>query len=342
MNKLTLVISLCIFLGISCQNKKSTDKYQKKRNNVINVKNDIVDIKTNILFGYAQLDIIDNVLIATEAFPDGDRGIHLFDKNTYEYITSTAIIGKGPGEVARQGGTETDAKNRNFWVSDHGKMVMWKFSLDSVLNSSNYKPKENRALSSELFIERYGFLNDSITIGKAVRLLPGGGFNMAMVKYNFNTDYTELFGYEHPLAIDKKSNSRFEISPENEIYVNAYVFCDLLTICNLDGTLKYNIYGPGWMKNKDNKNSYYNGVNISGKYIVTLYNGGANIIMDQYNRQKGNYPTKFLIFDLEGNYLKTLETGHKIAFFCLDEENSRIIVYFDDRENPLGYISTAI
>jgi len=218
-------------------------------------------------------------------------------------------------------------------------MVMWKFSLDSVLNNSNYKPTENRHLSSELFIERYGFLNDSIAIGKAVRLLPGSKFNMAMVKYNFNTDSTELFGYEHPLCIDKKSNSRFDVSPENGIYVNAYGYCDLITICNLDGTLKYNIYGPGWLKNKENKNSYFGSIQIIDKYIVASYNGGANIIMDEYNRLKGNYPTKFLIFDLEGNYIKTLETGHNIAFFCVDEENSRIIIYFDDRENPLAYIT---
>jgi len=338
MKILGVITGLLIIVCIACNKNTGTEKFQKKRNNIINVKEEIIDIKTDILFGYSLLDIIDDILIVTEAFPGGDRGIHLFNKNTFKYITSTAIIGKGPGEVARQGGIEVDEKNRNFWVADHGKMVMWKFSLDSALNNSNYKPTETRYLSSELFIERYGFLNDSIAIGKAVRLLPGSKFNMAMVKYNFNTDITELFGYEHPMAIDKKSNSRFEISPENGIYINAYGYCDLLTICKLDGTLKYNIYGPGWLKNKENKNSYYNGVNIFREYIVASYNGGENIIIDQYNRLKGNYPTKFLFFDLDGNYIKTLETGHNIAFFCVDEENSRIIIYFDDRENPLAYI----
>lgn len=338
MNRLILLIYILAIISFSCNKSNNIEKYQNKRDNIVNVKKEIRTITTEKLLGYTDLDIIDSILLVIEAFPDKGKGIHLYNKNTFEHITSTAILGKGPGEITRQGGIAVDHKNKTFWVSDHGKMVMWKFPLDSVLQNKNFKPSENRKVNADFFIERYGFVNDSIAIGKAVRLIPGSKFNMAMAKYNFNTDTTEVFGYEHPIAKDKKSNSRFDISIQNGIYVNAYGYCDLITICNLDGTLKYNIYGPGWNQNKNNRNSYYKGVKITDKAIITSYNGGANIILDKYKRMKGTYPTKFLIFDLQGNYMKTLETNHNIAFFCFDNENKRLIINFDDRTEPLGYI----
>ena len=49
-----------------------------------------------------------------------------------------------------------------------------------------------------------------------------------------------------------------------------------------------------------------------------------------YKERKSNLPTQFVVFDLEGNYLKTLETGYKIANICYDESNHRIIMNMND------------
>ena len=318
---------------------EKTDKYQKKRNNIINVQDNIVDIKTEMILGVSLLDIIDDFLIITEAFPNGEKGMHLFNKNTFEYITSTAIIGKGPGEVARQGSIEIDYSSKGIWLSDYGKKLMWKFPLDSILNNNMFKPTEKRYLHDELFIERYGFLNDSIIIGKAVRLLPGHHFEKVTTKLNINNNKIEEFGYEHPKAIGGKSSSDFKLLLKNNLYVNCYMYCDLITICNLNGKLKYNIYGSDWLRNEDNNNSYFYGVDFFKNYIIASYNGGNVITLDKYKRKKGNNPTKFIVFNLEGDYIRTIETGHSITFFCVDEENKRLIVYFNDRENPLGYFN---
>ena len=112
-----------------------------------------------------------------------------------------------------------------------------------------------------------------------------------------------------------------------------------MTICDLDGTLKCNVYGPGWLNNKDNKNNYYNGVDLISNYIIASYLGDAGMIFDEYKRLKSNFPSKFLVFGIDGNYKETIETGHKLFCFCVDEEDNRVIVYFEDRENPLGYFT---
>ena len=328
-------------IGCKGNNEGKIEKFQKHRDNIINIEDKIIDIKTKILFGKSSLYIINDILIVSEIQPT-NKGIHLFNKNTFKYITSTGIIGKGPGEIARPGRIGIDHKNKVFWVQDHGKMIMWKFPIDSILNKKNYKPTKKIDLHNDLFIERFGFLNDSIALGKAVRVLSNSSFDMVMAKLNLNSNVTEKYGYEHPMTIGKKSNSKFKLSLENNIYVNCYSDCDLMTICDLEGNLKYNVYGPGWLNNKDNKKNYFSDVNLINNHIIASYLGDIAIIFDKYKRPRGNRPTKFLIFNLNGNYEKTIETGHEIQLFCVDEENNRVIVYIDGRENPLGYFNLNI
>jgi len=118
--------------------------------------------------------------------------------------------------------------------------------------------------------------------------------------------------------------------------VNCYYECDLVTICDLAGNLKYNIYGPERLENKDFKKSYFFAVDVVYKYIFAAYIGERGIIYEGGD-PRGNSPSKFLIYDLEGNYMKTIETGNKFSSFCLDEENNRIILYFNNRTEALGY-----
>jgi len=66
-------------------------------------------------------------------------------------------------------------------------------------------------------------------------------------------------------------------------------------------------------------------VNLAGDYliIVATYSGG-NYRTDEY------YPTKLIIFDLNGDYLKTLDVEYKINDFCFDREKNRIIMSLND------------
>jgi hypothetical protein len=115
---------------------------------------------------------------------------------------------------------------------------------------------------------------------------------------------------------------------------------DLISICDLEGNLKYNIYGPGYINDKDKRNSYFKGVEIWGDKIIVSYNGDAAMIFNKKgNPLRGSYSSKFIIFDQNGDYLQTIDTGSEFSQFCVDNENNRIITYFQERENPLGYFS---
>lgn len=325
-----LIITFCT----NCNN--NTDIYYKKWDKIIDVQNRIISIKTDINFGNSLLYIVDDLLIVNEVKPEGQKSIHIFDKNSFNYITSAGIIGRGPGEISVTGRIGVDQKNKVLWVPDHGNKVLWKFPIDSVLKNSEFRPSVRLDLDYELFIERFSALNDSIILGKAVQILPNSSFEMHMARLNINNNQIEKFGYEHPSAKGKESNSQFALSLVNKLYVNCYGYYDLVTICDLNGNLKYNIFGPDQLNNKGYKKSYYSGVDVMENKIVAAYIGDSGIIYDG-NISRGNIPSKFQIFDFNGNYVQTIETGFKFTFFCVDEENKRIICFFDDKPEALGY-----
>lgn len=153
MKNVNILSCLLLLFAICCNscNENKNEKFQKHRDNIINVEDKIIDIKTDTIFGLPVLYILDDILIVSELRPRGDKGIHLFNKNTFEYITSTGILGKGPGEVASPGNIGIDRKNRVLWVADHGKKQRWKFYLDSVLNNDLYKPKASSDINYDIW-----------------------------------------------------------------------------------------------------------------------------------------------------------------------------------------------
>lgn len=332
-----------IFLFNSCVNpSQETEKVQKNRENIKNVKNEIRDIQTNIyLSAIVVLDILDDYLVVTDIL-NPEYGIHLFNLSSLEYVTSAAKIGNGPGEITRIGQISIDGKNKTIWAPDLGKQVFWKFRLDSILLNPSYKPTNKLKMNKELLlVNSFGFLNDSIGMGKAVNPIGASDYIMTMAKFNLNNNKYETFGYIHPEAQGKRTESYCKVSIDNSIYVDVYNRCDLLTICDLEGNIKYNVYGDEWF-NKDKSKSYYEKVSFYRDNIIASYNGDVFVIVDNNKRPKVNAPSKLLVFKNDGDYKFTIETVYKFSNFCVDEDNKRIFAYYEDRENPLGYFDLSV
>ncbi|MDD3743732.1 MAG: hypothetical protein PHX54_08930 [Lentimicrobiaceae bacterium] len=337
-----LLYSFLMFLiGCNTNNASKTEIVQKHRDIIVDVSESIVDIKTEILLGSSHLYITDNFLIVAEISPKNDKCIHLFNKNSFEYLSSTGIIGRGPGEITNLGRIGIDENNKILWVVDHGKKVMHKFPLDSILANNNFKPTSCLNMNEELLLVDFGFLNDSIVLGRALHPLSHSTFDMTMTKLNVNTNEIERFGYENPECSGKKTIATFSLSVENNFYVNCYDECDLLTICDLDGNVKHNVYGPGWNDKDQDKKAYYFGSDIFNGKIVAAYIGYLEFVF-KGNITRGAAPSTLIVFEKDGRYLKTINTGYEFERFCIDEENKRIIAYFIDREEPLGYFNIPV
>lgn len=312
---------ICLLCSISCSGDSETEKYQKSRNNIIDVRDQVKEIVIeDVMIGrIAWPYIIDKYLLIGD-YESPDQQIHLFDRNSFRYITSTATKGQGPGEIAGLGCIAYDKNRRSFYVTDHGKLKIFSYNLDSVLANPDYKPEVKMDMKAELFPDSYQYIDDTLCIGRVIKPIGTNDFKPYVAKWNMLTGEVDLMKYEHPDI--RKARFTEAVSVEHNRYIQAYGRNDLLTICNLDGELICNIYGPKWTS-ESSQTSYFRNPAFCGDKIIVTYSGG-NYLTD------GSYPTKLMIFNLDGNYLQTLETGYKISYFCYDPDNNRLILNMND------------
>lgn len=318
----TIYLFLLIAFCWGCSSSTTTEKYQDKRDNVINVHDQIKEIPIgDLLIGFFSWPVvIDNYIFITD-YKTVAEFVHVFDKNSFKYITSILPRGQGPGEIARIGGyIAEDKANRKFHVPDFGKYKIYSYDLDSAIADPAYLPIEKMKMNEQLVPDKYEYINDTLSIGTIIQRLGNGNFNPIVAKFNMKTGEITPMSYTINPHVRKK-RVFFDLSMEHGIYVEAYMYHDLMTICSLDGELKYNIYGPNWDTEAHGKN-YFDNVKFCKDRIVVTYSGERGITADR----KVIYSTKFQVFDLEGNYLKTLETEYPIINYCYDEDNHRILM----------------
>ena len=120
----------------------------------------------------------------------------------------------------------------------------------------------------------------------------------------------------------------FAVSPRYNTLIECNRRYDLISLYNLDGELQCNVYGPNWDKSGDGKEHFVDAA-ICGDKIVASYIG------DDWNHNDG--ARVLHVFNIAGDYLKTLDIGRRINDLCYDEENKRIIMNLDD-EYQFAYL----
>lgn len=103
---------------------------------------------------------------------------------------------------------------------------------------------------------------------------------------------------------------------------------DLISLFYLDVELQCNIYGPNWDKNGDGKSHFKNATICDDKIVVSY-------IGEDWNQNDG--ARMLHVFNIAGDYLKTLNIGRRINCLCCDEENKRIIMNLGD-EYQFAYL----
>lgn len=313
---------LLLFIGCwGCSNAPLAEKHQNKRNNIIKVQSKIkkIEIEEVLIGGFNYLYIIDEYLIIGD-YGSQNKLIHLFNKSNFNYITSIASLGQGPKEITNMGYIGIDETHRLFYVTDHGKQKIFSYELDSVLTDSLYLPKVKTNIDKRQFPDRYQYINDTLCIGLFIKPTGNSGYNQFVGQWNMITGEVKPMKYEHPDIEMKRVN--LTVSIEKNIYIEAYAHHDLMSICSLEGDLICNIYGSNWDSRKTNKILHYGDIAICGERIFALYLGK--------DRLSEGLPTQFLVFNLNGDYIETIETGYQIMNFCYDKKENRIIMSLDD------------
>ena len=97
-------------------------------------------------------------------------------------------------------------------------------------------------------------------------------------------------------------------------------------------------YRPNSGETKLTKNDYYGTTHFCKDKIITTYLAEYGFVKEANGRVRGKSPGKFVIFDLEGNYLQTWEAGYEITNFVYDEENNRLIIGVEDADVQFAYL----
>ena len=216
-----------------------------------------------------------------------------------------------------------DVLHKRIYVADYGKMQISGYDLDSVLLNPDYLPKYKLEMNKAATPVMLSYGNDTLCYACCITAEPGKHFQESLVTWNMKTGDIHPLITGHP-EVERK-RIRYAVSFEKDLIAVSYDHHDLLATYDLQGNLKHYIYGPDWDNATSNAMIYYYGsICICNNHIIVGYSG-------ERNPDAGNiHVSKLLVYDLDGNYINTLNVGYNIIIFCYDSESNRIIMVLDD------------
>ena len=326
------IIYFVLFVSFmsSCFKNSNIEKKQDHSANIIDVKELVKEIviDTPLIGGWARPFIVNDYLLISDSQSE-EKLIYVFDKNNFSYLMGVGDVGEGPNEITNMGVIVPNEEHHRFFVPDYGKLKILSYNVDSILKNPFYRPELKGDMKELQFPDRFVYVNDTFCIARSIVVGESKYFQQSLVKWNMLTGDMELLVEGHP-KIERK-RSQFAVSLKHNLIVDCYAHHDLMTIYDLDGNLKYNIYGPYWDDKTSNDMVYYDAVVICKDRIVAAYAGGRNW-------DDEGFPNCFQVYDFDGNYIKTLNIGRKICNFCYDQELNRLIMVLND-EIQFAYLN---
>lgn len=329
------IINLFLLFCFGCDSDKSgLRKHYNSSDNLKQIRDKIVEVKLDgpDISNFGNPYILNEYLIISD-HQSLDSLIHIYDKHTFRYLKSCGVRGMGPQEITNMGNIVPNEEERTFFVIDHGKQKILSYAIDSVLEPPHYLFKEKVGMKKTEFPNNFQYVNDTLSYASFIKVISNSDYKPVTAKWNMMTGDIDFMDYlGHPEIQKKRVTSVASIA--NGIYVEAYWYHDLLSICSLDGELMCNLYGAKWDNKTSNVNEYYTDVVFCDNKIIASYLGGKRM-SEKENR--ANYPTYLIVFTIEGEHVMTLDVGLPILSFCYDDENKRLILVCDD-ETQIAYI----
>lgn len=326
-------LSFCIFAG--CVSHDSVERHFNANEKVEEIDNIlhpiVVDENKILLSDFATPYVLNDYLIVTDT-KTTDSLIHIFGRKDFDYRFSFAPKGNGKGEIANLVALISNEKDNLFHVIDYGKAGLLTYPIDSILKDSQFVPQMTQKINIKQVPLEMFYINDTLSYGLFTQFAPDGQYSFMTAKFNLTTGKVTYMPYEGHSNIDKKRKRiTLAVSPKYNMYVEAYLYHDLFSLCSLDGMLKCSVYGNEWSPRNTNHYAYTRNVVFCKDKIVAAYSG----IRDE---EASYVHHKLLIFDLEGNHLKTLHTDKAIIKMCYDDRYDRLILVLSD-DTLLWYLN---
>lgn len=320
------LLLLCLLASCAGDSRHKSINVEK---NVVDVTEKIhpIDFGDTVLFNaFCKVDIAKDYLIVSD-YKNYENQVHLFDKNNFHYLASTAPLGQGPGEITTLGGILINEDGSELYVQDFARYQFFAYNPDSIRSNPEYKPTLKWNMDRDIFAITLQLLNDTASVGLIGMPVSASEINMQTGFWNMETNEIRLL---NDLYVGEE-HTRYDVkaSVEHNLIVEAHWYLNRIVLRRFDGTELCRIEG----KTSQDRTDYYRSPLFVGSKIYLLYKDQK--FSDFMN--KIYTPTKIVVLDLEGNYIKTLDTPYNINHWCYDEDNRRVILNMDD-EMQFGYL----
>jgi len=326
-----IIIFFSVLAFVSCTGKKENYFSSFRKN--IDLQGEITNLEIPFSAGY--LFLYDSLIIVTNTLGK-IRYIHLFNRKDFKYLTSSGVIGRGPGEIINPFFAILDNNMGVIWCMDHGRRKILRFPIDSIMNNTDFLPSYGLPVparkhiiihyepyNDELFsfydddpdilisfFNQKGEILDSLQIvnkiEKHIQSDPASSQNIVSYHYTF-----------HPL--------------KNKIAI-AFRFSDILAIVDNKGNIINFIQGP----NIINQTPSYTDPDLILTYfdmfsdennIYCLYNGEKKQIVDTNGNPIHTFPKKLHVFDWKGKPVALINFEFSVTSLVIDRQYKRIITF---------------
>ena len=249
-----------------------------------------------------------------------DKILHVFDAAGGKYLGSALNPGPSPEEITTPGALGVDAATGNALMFDYGQNRIVTFNVDSVLSGSTNGIRTLRNIDMSGFPDSYVYVNDSTGFGRLI--IPDGNnsYSQDVCRYNAATGDIRKFGKSE--AVGEGNRSSVAVSPDAKTIVEACRTQDLIVVYDANGEPVREIKGKAYDAAADKTMSYYTGAAVTGNHILAAYSGKK--------ATDGFYGDRILVFDMEGNLVKTLNTGIKIRKMAYSPKSDNLYVSTPD------------
>jgi len=339
-----LFILLNILYNSSCNNKATDESIELFSSFPKTVT--LKSIKTNAKAYYrnANLQVFDSLLLLTTTDRSVNKKIHLYNKNTFDHIISTGIVGKGPGEMHNPGWNTWDTKKGIIWYPDNSKRVLWKFEIDSIINNPHYKPSKPFKFPSALVFP------------KSAAPYSGGLFSYAIdnPEYYFyvanangkiidSLNLPNRSGIYPDLNRDKIKTTQwyyYTIHPSKEIVFVAYHYADIIVGTDFKSNILFKKQGPDEILEdpkrinpnkafKNERKTTYWCLRSDEEYVYCLYSG-RNFFRKEEQEIVPQGAKTIFVFTWKGRPVIKIHLDRPATKFAIDKENDRIITFARD------------
>lgn len=314
---------------LSCQLDNGMEKWQDSRNIIEEAVIVSMDDSLPPLHAFTKIRILGDTMIFHD-IESTDRQFLGYDLENNKCLGWFGIFGNGPGEIANFGARFFDYDRRILYGMNGNQWSIMGFELDKALSDSMYKAFEKVSLAKldlRVPINQIFYVNDSTVICHMYQMNENWTRSTSRIgRLNLENGSTEVIDNYVP---EESTLFDLALSIKDSLICATYSTNDQINLYNLDGTLKKIIFGPDYHNPRIRKVYYFNNPVICGDKICVVYQGKSDRTFSSGRN--------IMIFDLEGNYLKTLHCGMHII--CMDYHKKTNRLYISTKGDPqFGYI----